>query len=219
MQYLGVVITVLAIVVVIMLCVAKIKKKRAPVIFDLVEPPVIGPASMDEDFSYSDVIVKKKGKKTISNKEHEIFMEDLEVVEELDDGQSLVSEPIDSEEITGVQILHVMAKGNKVFAGYELLQALLSSGFRFGKMAIFHYYQPETQQKEVLFSLASAVEPGVFDMQNMGAFVCPGLTLFMQPSGNSIKDKATYALMIKTAQHLKEDLDGVLLNKQKQLMH
>lgn len=219
MQYLGVVITVLASIVVIMLCVAKIKKKRAPVVFDLVESPVIGQASMDEDFLYSDVVVKKKRKKVISDKDVNVAIDDSDIVMDINDSSSLVDVPIDSEDIMGVQILHVMAKDNKVFAGYELLQALLSSGFRFGKMAIFHYYQPESQQKEVLFSLASAVEPGVFDMQNMGAFVCPGLTLFMQPSGNSTKDQANYALMIKTAQHLKEDLDGILLNKQKKLMH
>lgn len=117
-----------------------------------------------------------------------------------------------------IMLIHVMSKENKVFAGYELLQALLSSGLRFGKMSIFHRYRESNGKEEVLFSLASATEPGTFDMLNMGAFSCKGLTLFMQQSGDTHDDKTRHDLMLQTARHLSEDLAGILLDADRKPM-
>lgn len=125
--------------------------------------------------------------------------------------------PID--EHAPILILYVMAKEKAIFSGYELLQVLLGVGLRFGSMNIFHYYREKADDKEeTLFSLASATEPGVFDIRNMSAFSCLGLTLFMKKSGDAKEDRERYDLMLQTASHLTEDLDGMLLDANKNLL-
>lgn len=106
-------------------------------------------------------------------------------------------------------ILYLMAPVNQPFVGYELQQALLAVDLRYGKMNIFHRHPEETNQDVVLFSVASAVEPGIFDMANIGALVCPGLSLFMSIS-TSKDPAAIFELILETAQQLSDDLGGTL---------
>lgn len=107
-------------------------------------------------------------------------------------------------------ILSVLAKEGNQFASYELLQAILAAGMQFGDMNIFHYYDPNAQgSKDPLFSLASATKPGHFDLQKIGEFSCPGLTLFMNVS--KVRDPATsFTIMLSVAEELAEELDGEL---------
>lgn len=117
-----------------------------------------------------------------------------------------------------VIILHIFAKNNRRFVGYELLQAILACGFRFGDMDIFHRHQHANGRGKVLFSLASAVEPGTFDMNAMGGYTCLGLTLFMHPT--EVKQAiAVFDLMLNTARELAKDLEGVVLDENRQPLH
>ncbi|MDR3478765.1 MAG: cell division protein ZipA C-terminal FtsZ-binding domain-containing protein [Gammaproteobacteria bacterium] len=106
-------------------------------------------------------------------------------------------------------IINVFAKPNHQFFSYDLLQAISATGMQFGEMSIFHHYQLTSEGRVSLFSLASATEPGYFDIDRMGDFACAGLTLF-----TNLKDvpdaKATFELMLKTAEQLADDLDGEL---------
>ncbi len=111
-------------------------------------------------------------------------------------------------------LLHIMAQRGRHFAGYELLQALLSAGFRYGSMSIFHRHEGMNGKGKTLFSLASAVEPGTFDMASIGGFSCPGLILFMQVDKNK-NSAAVFDLMLNTARQLADDLDGHLLDAQR----
>lgn len=105
-----------------------------------------------------------------------------------------------------VVTVNLIAKEGE-FVGYELLQALLSNGLRFGKMKIFH--------REGLFSLASMIKPGTFDMQKMGSFSTRGLTLFAVL--NDVDDPLkAFDSMLETAYALMEDLGGELLNAQRE---
>ncbi len=108
-------------------------------------------------------------------------------------------------------VMYVMAKPGKKFVGYELLQSLLAAGLRFGDMSIFHRHEQANGQGKILFSLASATEPGIFDMSKMGGFACQGLTMFMQLTQPK-QDETSIELMLKTAEQLAEDLDGVILD-------
>jgi cell division protein ZipA len=112
-------------------------------------------------------------------------------------------------------VIHVMAKPGNQFIGYELLQALLAAGLHYGEMSIFHRYQDPESGGKKLFSLASATEPGIFDMNKMGIFVCKGLSLFMQLTGPEHSLPAL-ELLVMTAQQLSEDLDGQLLDSKHQ---
>ncbi len=114
-------------------------------------------------------------------------------------------------------ILHVFAKAGQQFVGYELLQAILACGFRFGEMDIFHRHQQPNGRGNVLFSLASATEPGAFDMNAMGGYTCIGLTLFMHPA--HVKQAiAVFDLMLNTANQLADDLDGIVVDDARQLL-
>jgi cell division protein ZipA len=112
-------------------------------------------------------------------------------------------------------ILQLMAPQQRPYQGYELIQTLTSVGFHYGKMNIFHFYADPLTKKELLFSLASAIEPGTFDLDHTGEIVCPGLCLFM--SINKVKSALTaFDLMWETAQTLAQDLGGILCDRQLQ---
>lgn len=108
--------------------------------------------------------------------------------------------------------IRLMALKNTSYVGYELMQALLSAGLRYGSHNIFHYHEETTEGSEkILFSLASAVEPGTFELSQMGSITCPGLTLFMEYSSNSETNPLnSLTLMLDTARQLSEDLGGQL---------
>lgn len=115
-------------------------------------------------------------------------------------------------------ILQLMAPKQRPYRGYEFIQTLTSTGFHYGKMNIFHFYADPITKKELLFSLASAIEPGTFDLDNTGEIVCHGLCLFM--SIHKVKSAlTTFDLMWETAQTLAQDLGGILCDKQFQPIH
>ena len=109
-------------------------------------------------------------------------------------------------------MLFLLAKDNRTFAGYELLQALLSAGFRYGEGQLFHRHQAITGHGPVLFSLAAATATGTFDLQNIGAFSERGLCLFMETSGSTNIDAARFNLMLSVGRQLSETFDALLLD-------
>lgn len=116
-------------------------------------------------------------------------------------------------EIDNYIILQLMAPTQRPYRGYELIQTLTSAGFHYGKMNIFHFYADPLNKTELLFSLASAIEPGTFDLDNTGEIVCPGLCLFM--SIHKVKSALTaFDVMWDTAQILAQDLGGTLCDRQ-----
>jgi len=112
---------------------------------------------------------------------------------------------------------NVMALEDRPFMGYELLQAILSVGMRYGQHQIFHRHQEKTGRGNVLFSLASMTRPGYFDLPNMGSFSTKGLSLFFK--ADSVEDPiAVYELMLQTAGQLVEDLGGHVLDERRELL-
>lgn len=113
-------------------------------------------------------------------------------------------------------MMFLLAKDNRQFSGYELLQTVLASGLRYGEGQLFHRHQLPNGQGPVLCSLAAATQTGVFDLQNIGAFSVRGLCLYMQSSGNSGIDEERLGIMIDTAKQLSEGLDAHLLDDRRQ---
>lgn len=116
----------------------------------------------------------------------------------------------------GSLMMFLLAKENRQFAGYELLQTVLAAGLRFGEGQLFHRHQFASGQGPVLCSLASATASGVFDLQNIGAFSVRGLCLFMHTSQNPSIDAERFSIMLETASLLSEGLDAYLLDGQRQ---
>lgn len=106
-------------------------------------------------------------------------------------------------------VINVIAKNNGHFASYDLLQAISATGMQYGAMNIFHFVEDSPKGNTLLFSLASATEPGEFDLNNVGGLSCAGLTLFMNIA--RVPDPGdVFVLMLETAEQLAEDLDGEL---------
>lgn len=122
----------------------------------------------------------------------------------------VVKRPVENEIIT----ITLRAEDNRPYKGYELLQALLTSGMRYSRQGVFHRYTKLIRRDEILFSLISGVAPGIFDLPKMGTFSSPALTLFMQ-TGELEDPEQTYNMMIATAQELIEGLGGKLLDEKK----
>jgi cell division protein ZipA len=107
------------------------------------------------------------------------------------------------------------AQGQNIFAGYELLQTLLTCGLRFGDGGLFHRHQHASGQGPVLFSLAAATNTGVFDLQNMGAMSMKGLCMFMELSHNVTIDQERFELFVHTAKQLSSELHAQLLDEKR----
>ncbi len=113
-------------------------------------------------------------------------------------------------------MMFLLAKSNRQLAGYELLQAVLSAGFRFGEGDLFHRHQYPNCQGPVMCSLAAATPTGTFDLQNIGGFVVHGLCLFMQISGSPDIDAERFDILLDTARTLSDSLDTYLLDNMRE---
>lgn len=116
-------------------------------------------------------------------------------------------------EMPATVMFFLLAKENRQFAGYELLQTVLAAGLRFGEGHLFHRHQFANGQGPVTCSLAAATATGVFDLQNIGAFSVRGLCLYMQVSRNPAVDAERFAIMLETARVLSDGMDAYLLDE------
>jgi cell division protein ZipA len=116
-------------------------------------------------------------------------------------------------DVQDVIALHVVARQHP-FNGEDLLRCILSYGLRYGEMFIFHRHERPTGQGRILFSMAKAVEPGTFDLEAMTGEEIPGVSFFLSlPGVNSIH---AYDIMVDTAKRLATELEGEILDEQKQ---
>jgi cell division protein ZipA len=97
--------------------------------------------------------------------------------------------------------LHIKAAEGRYFGGEQLVVHLNRAGLRFGEFDIFHYQN--------IFSLASAFEPGTFDLDRLDTLRTSGLSLFMESARlDDLRDG--FETMLNTAQHLAEQLRATL---------
>lgn len=124
------------------------------------------------------------------------------------------STPMDDK--SQILMIFLSTKTDQKFSGYELMQAILAAGLRFGEGNLFHKYQHANSQGIVMFSLAAATTTGTFDLQNIESFSVRGLCLYMRLSGNTSIDGERLDLMISTAKSLSSSLNANLLDNKKQ---
>lgn len=125
--------------------------------------------------------------------------------------------PTDLKPLPDTITLHLVAKTDKPYAGYELLQTLLTCGFRFGEMSLFHRHEQKSGAGPILFSLAACTPDGTFDLARIGGFSCNGLVLFMKPRQLD-QPAQVFEKMLETADQLIQDLSGSVLNANQQLL-
>jgi cell division protein ZipA len=107
--------------------------------------------------------------------------------------------------------VRIVARDKKSFAGDELVLSMRGIGLRHGKFGIFHRYDGSDESNAV-FSAASLVEPGSFDLQNIQGQEIPGISLFLVLPGPLDSVKA-FDLMMATARTLTQSLNGELLDE------
>lgn len=107
--------------------------------------------------------------------------------------------------------LRIVARNNGAFPGDDLVLNLRGIGMRHGKFGIFHRLEGSDEEK-VVFSAASLVEPGSFDLANIKDQEIPGISLFMVLPG-PMEGAESFDLMMSTARALSQSLNAELLDE------
>ncbi|NQV86336.1 MAG: cell division protein ZipA [Woeseiaceae bacterium] len=107
--------------------------------------------------------------------------------------------------------VRVVARDKKSFAGDELILSMRGIGLRHGKFGIFHRYDGDEKSGSI-FSAASLVEPGSFDLQNIKGQEIPGISLFLVLPG-PLDSVEAFDLMLAAARTLTQSLNGELLDE------
>ena len=128
-----------------------------------------------------------------------------------DEDEALLPEESDDEaaDYEEILIIHVVARHEEGFKGPALLQSILESGLRFGAMDIFHRHESMTGNGDKLFSMANALNPGTFDLDDMDLFSTRAVCFFMGLPGPR-NTRQAFDLMIAAARKLAKELDGDL---------
>ena len=82
---------------------------------------------------------------------------------------------------------------------------------RHGKFGIYHRYEG-LDEDEAIFSAASLVEPGTFDLATIAEQEIPGISLFMVLPG-PVDGAQAFDLMIATARALTQSLNAELVDE------
>jgi len=115
-----------------------------------------------------------------------------------------------------VLVINVMARPGTEIAGDELLQVLLGAGLRFGNMSIFHRHA-DRRGGPVLFSVANALNPGTFDLNEIHEFTTKGVCFFMTLP-NVANNMLAFEQMLATAKHVQSTLDADLKDDNRSVM-
>jgi len=107
--------------------------------------------------------------------------------------------------------VRIVAREKKSFAGDELILCMRGIGLRHGKFGIFHRYDGSNESKTI-FSAASLVEPGSFDLQNIKEQKIPGISLFLVLPG-PVDSTEAFDSMMAAARTLTQSLNGELLDE------
>ena len=107
--------------------------------------------------------------------------------------------------------LRIVARDRDSFKGDDLVLSLRGIGMRHGKFGIFHRYDGSNDEKTV-FSAASLVEPGSFDLANIAEQAIPGISLFLVLPG-PIDAAEAFDMMMESARALAQGLNGDLLDE------
>ena len=121
------------------------------------------------------------------------------------------SEPVAANAPQKIVTLRLVGHDKKLFQGDELILSMRGIGLRHGKFGIFHRYDGNDESRTI-FSAASLVEPGSFDLANIKDQQIPGISLFLVLPG-PIDSVDGFDLMIAAARALSQSLDGELLDE------
>ncbi len=135
----------------------------------------------------------------------------------LDEEDEANDEPRDPAAVEEVLVINVISRDPQGFRGPALLQNILESGLRFGEMDIFHRHESMAGNGEVLFSMANAVKPGTFDLDDIDHFTTPAVSFFLGLPGPR-HPKQAFDVMVAAARKLSAELNGELKDDQRSVL-
>lgn len=116
-------------------------------------------------------------------------------------------------EFERIVTLFVTVREGGTIRGADLVVAAEKAGLEFGELGIYHRLIDGKPESPPVFSVASMVKPGSFDLSNLERLETPGLTLFMTLPG-PLSALDMWDTMLPTAQRLAELLDAQVLDEQ-----
>jgi cell division protein ZipA len=126
-----------------------------------------------------------------------------------DESDYLHIDPALMDEVPRLIVQVILMSRDEPFSAGQVREAMRTVDMKYGEMNIYHR---ENERGQVLFSLASVVEPGTFPKKDDQAFSTPGLVMFTQLPG--VQDGiAIYSDMLFTAERLVALLNAELLDE------
>jgi len=128
-----------------------------------------------------------------------------------DDSVEVEENPTTADAPQTIVTVRIVAREKKSFPGDELVLSMRGIGLRHGKFGIFHRYDGSDESKTI-FSAASLIEPGSFDLQNIKGQRIPGISLFLVLPG-PVDSIEAFDSMMASARALAQSLSGELLDE------
>lgn len=127
-----------------------------------------------------------------------------------------IEEPKIKRPVYEVITLVLIPRNAVIFSGLELSVVFEEEKYHYGKMKIFHCHHKNDPEQAVIYSVASMIEPGIFDLSTMPSESFHGIALWMVFQSDA--DPAIFEKMLNDAKHLAEKLNATLCDeKRKQI--
>jgi cell division protein ZipA len=116
-----------------------------------------------------------------------------------------------SQDFDKIVSLYVAARAGEVLRGEDIVVAAEKTGLMFGYMNVFHRLVEGHPERGPIFSMASIMKPGSFDMTHIREMETPAIAFFLTlPAPMTALDG--WEKMLPTVQRMAELLDGVVLD-------
>ncbi len=113
-----------------------------------------------------------------------------------------------------VVVLHVAAREGEQLAGSDLVVAAEKAGLSFDSPGVFFRMEESQPEQPPIFSVASMIKPGTFDLRSIETLRTPGVTFIMTLPG-PLSALDAWDVMLPTAQRMAELLDAQLLDDER----
>ncbi len=115
------------------------------------------------------------------------------------------------EDFDKIVSLYVAARAGSTLRGEDIVVAAEKTGMVFGHMNVFHRLLEGNPERGPVFSMASIIKPGSFDMATIRELETPAIAFFLTlPAPVPALD--AWEKMLPTVQRMAELLDGVVLD-------
>ncbi|MBO9716923.1 MAG: cell division protein ZipA [Pseudoxanthomonas sp.] len=117
----------------------------------------------------------------------------------------------ESQDFDKIVSLYVAARAGTVLRGEDIVVAAEKTGMVFGHMSVFHRLLEGHPERGPVFSMASIIKPGSFDMATIRELETPAIAFFLTlPAPVPALD--AWEKMLPTVQRMAELLEGVVLD-------